>query len=64
MNNQLFSRLLSSLEAFSQNVISNDSDTTFMENNLAVSIVNMPNNRTKPIVGFAFGLYFPYCHIF
>ncbi|CAF5158300.1 unnamed protein product, partial [Rotaria sp. Silwood1] len=25
---------------------------------LAVSIVNMPNNRTKPIVGFAFGLYF------
>ena len=32
-------------------------DATYVQDNLAVSIVNMPNNRTKPIIGFEFGLY-------
>jgi hypothetical protein len=54
----LLYRLLSSLEIFSQNFKSNELDETFVENNLAVSIVKMPNNRSKPIIGFAFGLYF------
>jgi len=51
---KLLYRLLSSLEIFSQNLKSNELDETFVENNLAVSIVKMPNNRTKPIIGFAF----------
>ncbi|CAF1096359.1 unnamed protein product [Rotaria sordida] len=53
-SNRSIVKLLSSLETFSQNLKSNQSDQTFIEHNLAVSIVNMPNNRTKPIVGFAF----------
>ncbi|CAF3607981.1 unnamed protein product [Rotaria sordida] len=49
-SNRSIVKLLSSLETFSQNLKSNQSDQTFIEHNLAVSIVNMPNNRTKPIV--------------
>ncbi|CAF1436686.1 unnamed protein product, partial [Adineta steineri] len=52
--NRSIVKLISSVEKFSQNFISNKSDENFVENNLVVSIVNMPNNRTKPIVGFAF----------
>ncbi|CAF1015720.1 unnamed protein product [Adineta ricciae] len=47
-------KLLSSLETFSQNMKSNQFDATYVQDNLAVSIVNMPNNRTKPIIGFEF----------
>jgi hypothetical protein len=35
-------------------------EKTFNENNLAVSIVNRPNNRPEPIIGFTFGMYNPY----
>jgi len=52
LKTQLSLRLLSSLDIFSQNI---KTDETFIENNLAVSIINLPNNRTKPIIGFAFG---------
>ncbi|CAF2659062.1 unnamed protein product, partial [Rotaria sp. Silwood2] len=53
-SNRSIVKLLSSLEKFSQNLKLNQSDQNFIENNLAVSIIDMPNNRTKPIVGFAF----------
>lgn len=55
-----YSRLLSSLETFSQNIKSDKLEETFIEDNFAVSIVNMPTNRIKPIIGFAYGLYFFY----
>lgn len=54
-SNQTIVKLLSSLDQFAQNLKSNEFDQTFQEKNLVVSIVNMPNNRAKPIVGFAFG---------
>lgn len=50
-------RLLSLLETYSQNVIFDELDKTFIENNLAVSIVNKPTSRTEPIIGFSFGMY-------
>ncbi|UJR08985.1 hypothetical protein I4U23_013235 [Adineta vaga] len=52
--NRSIVKLLSSLETFSQNFKSNQLEENFMQDNLAVSIVNMPNNRTKPIIGFTF----------
>ncbi len=51
--NRSIIKLLSSLDTFSQNI--ETTDQTFTESNLAVSIVHMPNNRPKPIIGFAFG---------
>jgi hypothetical protein len=45
------------LEAFSQSLKSNQSEENFVQNNLAVSIVNNAANRSKPIIGFAFGSY-------
>jgi hypothetical protein len=57
-SNQSIVRLLSSLETYSQNLKSNQSEQNFNEDHLSVSIINLPNNRTKPIIGFAFGLYF------
>jgi hypothetical protein len=53
--NQSIVKLFTSLDQFSQNLKINEFDQNFNENNLAISIVNMPNNRTKPIIGFAFG---------
>ncbi len=35
-------------------------EKTFNEHNFAVSIVNSPNNRSEPIIGFTFGMYNPY----
>jgi len=34
-------------------------EKTFTEHNLAVSIVNSPNNRPEPIIGFTFGMCNP-----
>ena len=50
-------RLLSSLEAFSQTLRSNELDNNFVLNHFAVSIINMPDGRRQPIVGFAFGSF-------
>ncbi|CAF1521988.1 unnamed protein product [Adineta ricciae] len=47
-------KLLSLMEAYSQNVIFEEPERSFNENNLAVSIVNRPNSRSEPIIGFAF----------
>ena len=54
-SNRSIVRLLSSLEAFSQTLHSNELDNNFILNHFAVSIVNMPDGRRQPIVGFAFG---------
>ena len=43
------------MEAYSQNVIFEEPERSFNENNLVVSIVNRPNSRSEPIIGFAFG---------
>ncbi|CAF3706849.1 unnamed protein product [Rotaria socialis] len=53
-SNRSIVKLLSSLERFTQNLKSDRLEQNFIETNLAVSIVDMPNNRTKPIIGFAF----------
>lgn len=53
--NQSIVKLFTSLDQFSQNLKINELDQNFNENNLVISISNMPNNRTKPIIGFAFG---------
>ena len=50
-------RLLSVLETYGQHVILDELEKSFVQTNLAVSIVDQPNNRTKPIIGFAYGLY-------
>ena len=55
-SNQTIVKLLSSLDQYAHNLkmTTNELDQNFHEKNLIVSIVNMPNNRAKPIVGFAF----------
>jgi len=61
INKQNFTdRLLSLLETYAQNVMFDGLEKNFNEHNLAVSIVNSPNNRSEPIIGFTFGMYNPY----
>ena len=44
------------MERSSQNLIFNELEKTFHQNHLVVSIVNKPNNRKEPIIGFSFGM--------
>lgn len=47
-------RLLTLLERLSQNFILNDSEKYIHKTNLLISIVNQPNNRSNPVLGFSF----------
>ncbi|UJR37227.1 hypothetical protein I4U23_029936 [Adineta vaga] len=47
-------KLLSLIETYSQNVMFNELERSFIDNNLAISIVNRPNSHSQPIIGFAF----------
>ncbi|CAF3803910.1 unnamed protein product [Adineta steineri] len=47
-------KLLSLLETYSQNLMFDELEKSFTQTNLAVSIVNRPNSRLEPIIGFAY----------
>lgn len=50
-------RLLTLLERLSQNFILNDSEKHIHKTNLLISIVNQPNNRSVPVLGFSFSMF-------
>ena len=51
----LIDSLLSSLETYNRNLITTELNLSMIQPNLAVSIVNQPNNRSEPIIGFVYG---------
>ena len=51
-------RLVSSLDDTVQNLVVDQPDISFIQENLAVSLIHQPSTRTKPVIGFAYGEYY------